>query len=1225
MRFVEGGPDIPDALIAAQERGELVFLCGAGVSKTAGLPTFRELVEKVYLALHESWEGHPAEESVMSPSAVHAGQYDRALLALERRIAHHAKGVSAERQRVALRHAATSPLAVPPKARLENHEALVALSRDASGRSRIVTTNFDTLFERAWLKHCRSKPASFAGAAMPQPGSPLFEGIFHIHGRVADAHRQLQLVETDLILTSAEFGDAYLRSGWAARYVYDLARSSVIVLVGYQAEDPPMRYLLEVLDADRQRFPELRAIYALAPFNALDRMGELWNAKGIIPVIYGTEQGVDHGDCYASLREWRRYADDPTRWRAARLTAVTTSNPAADNASAIAEVMTLLGHGDATAILAKANPGAPWIEPLATRGVLQNEGARPGPWLEQRLADEEVISACANTVWFDVNSTWILDRALTQAGESLSPVLTRAWRTLLYSQPASARTHEPWERWYQIEARVKAGESGHQVRRAVLMAVVPRPQLSKPYRFGTDAKRPAKRLESLLRVDYHVTRHLSAGDILAAWPQEIDAEAGLLQALTHALSECLDEAQELAFVAEFDRSSSDVPSVSRHPQNDPGDGFMLIVRLMADLWERLAARCPESARRIVRRWDEESMLLFVRLGLHAKCNATCFLPSEVTTALSTLSDQTFWISDAKREINRLCVERWGSLSDDDRKLIESRICVGPPRDMFPDGAFEDKEWSSLVDDRRFRRLRRIMDAGGQLSASSQAVLAEIAARHPVEVTGSGERDDFNSWMEMRHGPQGDPKTLETIPVGDLVDVGVRLNRDHNLNSEQAWELYCQSDPLRALSGLRAQAQNENWNAWAWRAFVWGTTNTEVTEAVLQASALIATMPDACLRPLTHSIASWLRTVDRNKHFRGSESDDVFFRVWDRVAAACLEASASLDGEVITSGDVVTRSLNEDGGILADALIARMWAKQPRPNGEFSAPFQSRFDRLVTGSGRAGTLARVRLAWDTRLLYQVDPAWTRNKLLPLFDWSHKEAQLLWRARANDRHFVGPPELFNALKAPFIEAFSRNADDQTLRGLVEQLLHVALWRRRPKDDAYALEPREVKRALSVAPGSVRHVAAHRFFDWLRSEDDVATSSSERWRSDVGPLFREVWPRDVHARDAETTKRFAWMALEADDAFPEVVDAILDFLVPLDLHFLRIELRQDGAGHGVAARHPKAFIRLLDALIDVKSSRLPEDLGDALDRCAAGDKAVHSMPEFRRLDAAWKKKAR
>lgn len=226
MRFVEGGPDIPDALIAAQERGEVVFLCGAGVSKTAGLPTFRELVEKVYLALHESWEGHPAEESVMSPSAVHAGQYDRALLALERRIAHHAKGVSAERQRVALRHAATSPLAVPPKARLENHEALVALSRDASGRSRIVTTNFDTLFERAWLKHCRSKPASFAGAAMPQPGSPLFEGIFHIHGRVADAHRQLQLVETDLILTSAEFGDAYLRSGWAARYVYDLARSS---------------------------------------------------------------------------------------------------------------------------------------------------------------------------------------------------------------------------------------------------------------------------------------------------------------------------------------------------------------------------------------------------------------------------------------------------------------------------------------------------------------------------------------------------------------------------------------------------------------------------------------------------------------------------------------------------------------------------------------------------------------------------------------------------------------------------------------------------------------------------------------------------------------------------------------------------------------------------------------------------------------------------------------
>ena len=95
---------------------------------------------------------------------------------------------------------------------------------------------------------------------MPQPKVSGFAGVLHLHGRLADAG--LDLKETDLVLTSAEFGDAYLRSGWASRYVYDLVRTHALVLVGYQADDPPMRYLLEALEADRERYPDLQQVYA---------------------------------------------------------------------------------------------------------------------------------------------------------------------------------------------------------------------------------------------------------------------------------------------------------------------------------------------------------------------------------------------------------------------------------------------------------------------------------------------------------------------------------------------------------------------------------------------------------------------------------------------------------------------------------------------------------------------------------------------------------------------------------------------------------------------------------------------------------------------------------------------------------------------------------------------------------------------------------------------------
>ena len=44
MRFIEHGPDIPDELLFAQDEGNVVFFCGAGVSRAyADLPDFSRL------------------------------------------------------------------------------------------------------------------------------------------------------------------------------------------------------------------------------------------------------------------------------------------------------------------------------------------------------------------------------------------------------------------------------------------------------------------------------------------------------------------------------------------------------------------------------------------------------------------------------------------------------------------------------------------------------------------------------------------------------------------------------------------------------------------------------------------------------------------------------------------------------------------------------------------------------------------------------------------------------------------------------------------------------------------------------------------------------------------------------------------------------------------------------------------------------------------------------
>ena len=118
-----------------------------------------------------------------------------------------------------------------------------------------------------------------AGVSMPRAGTERDHGILHLHGRIADD--TLNLPGTDLVLTSADFGDAYLRSGWASRYIEDRMRLGTLVLVGYAAEDAAMRLLLETLDADRDRFRDLHDIYAIER----NRPGSasLWKAKGSSP------------------------------------------------------------------------------------------------------------------------------------------------------------------------------------------------------------------------------------------------------------------------------------------------------------------------------------------------------------------------------------------------------------------------------------------------------------------------------------------------------------------------------------------------------------------------------------------------------------------------------------------------------------------------------------------------------------------------------------------------------------------------------------------------------------------------------------------------------------------------------------------------------------------------------------------------------------------------------
>jgi NAD-dependent SIR2 family protein deacetylase len=196
MRFLADGADIPDELIRTVADGNAVFLCGAGVSLRANMPSFCSLTEQVYKMLRETTANEPVERI-----AFERKEYDRALRSLEKRT-HRPQTVS--RVRVTVAQLLTAPDSVEVPDRL----VLLQLSRDNEGRFKLMTTNFDTLFERAAHAAGLTNVPSHAAKSIPKPGGARDHGILHLHGRIADT--KLGLEETDLVLTSADFGDAYL-------------------------------------------------------------------------------------------------------------------------------------------------------------------------------------------------------------------------------------------------------------------------------------------------------------------------------------------------------------------------------------------------------------------------------------------------------------------------------------------------------------------------------------------------------------------------------------------------------------------------------------------------------------------------------------------------------------------------------------------------------------------------------------------------------------------------------------------------------------------------------------------------------------------------------------------------------------------------------------------------------------------------------------------------------
>jgi hypothetical protein len=267
MQFVKDGPDLPDSLLHEHEDGRIVFFCGAGISYPAGLPGFRRLVELIYTEL-------PTTPTELEAKALEQERFDAAVDLLEHRF---------PGGRFAVRGALAAVL--KPKLRLlratSTHKALLTLARDRKKNARLITTNFDRIFETV-MRDPKLRMRTYQAPLVPIPKDSRWNGLVYLHGLLPRAVTEYDL--NQLVVSSGDFGRAYLTERWAARFVGELFRRYIVCFVGYSIGDPVLRYMMDALAADRVLGEKTLPAYAFADYTEGNEedVENLWRAKHVI-------------------------------------------------------------------------------------------------------------------------------------------------------------------------------------------------------------------------------------------------------------------------------------------------------------------------------------------------------------------------------------------------------------------------------------------------------------------------------------------------------------------------------------------------------------------------------------------------------------------------------------------------------------------------------------------------------------------------------------------------------------------------------------------------------------------------------------------------------------------------------------------------------------------------------------------------------------------------------
>ena len=1267
MRFHANGPNIPDALLHRCDQGRVVFLCGAGVSLPSGMPDFVGLTRHVIKSFDP-----PAGSSIITSFGprirddYRPRDEDGPLAPLDQvfHLLNQEYGKQDVSTLVAERLAAEDLTKVS-----REHSLIARISSDPEGRPQIVTTNFDRLFDQcAGVSEARIfEPPAFPDIELDMP----IYGVTYLHGRIQSP----EYPHHDYVLSSADFGRAYLAEGWATKFVRALLDQYTVVLVGYQAEDPPVKYLLQGLNHDGLR--DAANLYAFDR-GQLEDIEVKWRDRGVTPIPY-----ADHSHLWETLEAWADRADDPRGWRN-NVVDMARKGPRALSPHERGQVAHLVRSTPGARLFAKSEnpPPAEWLnvfdascraakkskdygegaatfDPLDVYG-LDDDPDRPPEsgrrtarvhdhLLEWRRGDsnpsgghslagrqpegwEAIPSRLSHLLdwsakhlndpvfaWWAVRQHRLHPRHVKEierrlrGNDDLHPEARNTWNLILES--LTDKRGAAWDDgWFGLTAKIKKEGWTSGVLRDVDKAVAPILASKLPY--GLSESKPPENSWDDVTSEEVVRWEIKFPERHA---EKFDVPDEVLPEV-FAIAE-----RHLRLAADLyrDIGTSYFTTPTCYPErevdgDDRDDDEAAYFRWFSTLMERMSEQHPVLMKARVLAWDHQDSFFFRKLKLFALNDGRLFDADTSMSIVLEFSRGDFWDDDVRRELLFLIADRWEYMSGEHQVAIANRLLAGPEKMDH----WTEEDYPGIRDEFAARYTRWIELQGCELIDYQSARLAKMIGK--IESWSDG----WATGLVSTHGvsvrsikTDDNPGTLVSSPVNEVLDRAGAMGSGNYRASTDFRPFYglVKTHPRKALAALSNASRQGNFPKEYWRPLIQQWPSEVSPRLSLVFLHRVARLPHAAMRELSRPLGDWVRENFEAIYVADKETA---WRVFDAIISGLVSDGGSAinsgRGETRIGGEIVDSSrrtyghaINGPIGRATEGLINALNGLKLGDNASIPVAFKTRIERLLAAPGEGSDHAVAILARQLRWLYYIDRDWVLERIMPWFAYDHPASEPAWNAFLSAAAFP-QGEIGQRLKPLLLDVFPRIYDWNWDRDLAKIAAQMIVELAVYRSD----EPDGV--SINEARNCIREMSDTTRKDVIFRLGRIGQRDDGGWASHVVPFIESTWPRERRFRTSEMVSSWVQMLDDTGDEFPLVLSSVLRFLVPVEneSHWLYRFTREVGGEKPLTVQHPSAVLDMLDAIVPNDPSAAPFELAEILDLIEATDPSLARDRRYFRL---------